>query len=166
MTDPDSRMHPCACGCGLLTSTTYVNGHNRCKNPWRSELYEIDESTGCWNWLHGKSRGGYAVQRVNGRLTRVARMYYEEKYGPIPDGMVVDHLCRNPGCVNPDHIEVVTLTENTRRGKAAKLSPFLVRFAAHLNECGKSKRAISRMFGVSHTTINYALSGKTWADVS
>jgi hypothetical protein len=50
------------------------------------------------------------------------RWMYEQKIGPIPKGLVIDHLCRNTRCVNPDHLEPVTRGENTRRGAKAKLS--------------------------------------------
>lgn len=57
----------------------------------------------------------------SGRITRRAhRIAYELLIGPIAKGLVLDHLCRNPGCVNPDHLDPVTSAENTRRGHMLK----------------------------------------------
>ena len=75
----------------------------------------IDRETGCWNWT-GSKTDGYGYASVNGKLWRVHRFVYTKLRGPIPDGMVTDHLCRNRGCSNPDHIEVVTNRENVIRG--------------------------------------------------
>ena len=75
-----------------------------------------DDETGCWIWLGYRNRHGY------GRVTRdkrgyfVHRLKFEERHGPIPDGLEPDHLCNNPPCVNPDHLELVTRSENARRG--------------------------------------------------
>lgn len=61
---------------------------------------------------------------VGGRSRYAHRMAYEAFREPIPPGMQIDHLCRNPRCVNPDHMEVVTLVENVMRGNspAAKIA--------------------------------------------
>jgi len=49
--------------------------------------------------------------------TTAHRYFYEEFVGPVPEGMQLDHLCRNRGCCNPDHLEPVTGKENRRRGE-------------------------------------------------
>lgn len=75
----------------------------------------VDFSGDCWQW-RGAPRNGYGVMSVGNRLNYVHRVVYEATVAPIPDGLVIDHLCRNPLCCNPDHLEVVTRGENVRRG--------------------------------------------------
>lgn len=70
----------------------------------------------CWYWAGGKTKLGYGVFRWNGRSGCAHRWAYESLVGPIPEGLDLDHLCRNPSCVNPDHLEPVTTGENIRRG--------------------------------------------------
>ncbi|HEV2123202.1 MAG TPA: HNH endonuclease signature motif containing protein [Chloroflexota bacterium] len=60
--------------------------------------------------------------RGTGNL-KAHRWAYEALVGPIPTGTELDHLCRNPACVRPDHLEPVTHAENIRRGYAAKPRP-------------------------------------------
>ena len=72
--------------------------------------------SGCWSWLSAKRKRGYGVFSVSGYQHYAHRFSYEQFRGPIPAGLQIDHLCRNPSCVNPTHLEVVTPHENTARG--------------------------------------------------
>ena len=78
-----------------------------------------DERTGCWEWTGTCQPNGYSAFFVDGRLLRGHRWSYEHFIGPIPDGLQIDHLCRNRRCVNPEHLEPVTARENTRRAMRA-----------------------------------------------
>lgn len=73
----------------------------------------------CWEWKKS-TVCGYGQFHLNGKSLRVHRIVYEALVGPIPEGMVLDHLCRNRKCANPDHLEVVTHGENIRRGQTGK----------------------------------------------
>ena len=70
----------------------------------------------CWQWT-GRTNGKcYGTFSDGGKRFMAHRWAYEHLRGPIPSGLTLDHLCRNRGCVNPNHLEPVTLRENILRG--------------------------------------------------
>lgn len=74
---------------------------------------KVDKSGECWLWTGCLNRDGYG-HISDGSLAH--RFSYEIHVGPIPDGLTIDHLCRSRACVNPDHLEPVTLRTNILRG--------------------------------------------------
>lgn len=74
---------------------------------------KVTKTKTCWLWLRATTYGGFRGKSAH-------RVAYEIVKGPIPDGMVIDHLCMIKNCVNPDHLEAVTQSENMRRFWAAK----------------------------------------------
>lgn len=74
------------------------------------------EEGGCWLWMGARDANGYGQIYVSGSAVGAHRISVELSGEVIPPGYVVDHLCRNPSCVNPAHLDVVTMAENTRRG--------------------------------------------------
>jgi len=74
----------------------------------------------CLVWSAGTTSRDYGCILVNGQSEAVHRIAFELRYGPIPPGMVVDHLCCRKACVNPDHLEAVTVHENNRRAREMK----------------------------------------------
>lgn len=83
----------------------------RCRNP----LGYIVQENGCWEWVGCITRTGYGLARPHGRKgggTQAHRAVYQMMVGPIPEGLVLHHVCRNRLCVRPDHLEAVTQHEN------------------------------------------------------
>ena len=72
----------------------------------------------CWLWTAGNANGYGRFSIGGGRLVASHRFAWELLVGPIPKGLQVDHLCRTPACVNPEHLEPVTQRENCLRGEA------------------------------------------------
>lgn len=80
------------------------------------DLFEkhVVRGSGCWGWNGYIHPSGYACFGKNSKLAH--RHSYELYKGKIPDGLIIDHLCRNRSCTNPDHLEAVTYKENSIRG--------------------------------------------------
>lgn len=82
---------------------------------------KVQKTETCWLWTGAKTQLGYGTIWIGGGSAgkgMAHRISWELVKGPIPRGMHIDHLCRNTSCVNPDHLEPVTVAENTRRGYA------------------------------------------------
>ena len=127
------------CGCGAKTSLAkqsdtrlglvngkpvkYVRGHvgrtvRRVPIERRFWKY-VNKTDICWLWTGNISPNGYGRTSIEGRTKYAHRVAYELLVGPVPEGLDLDHLCRNTRCVNPDHLEPVTHAENMRRGNGA-----------------------------------------------
>jgi hypothetical protein len=167
----------CHCGCGELapiaprTSTTrgwikgqpqrYLRGHSGHKYTPIEIRYIVDEN-GCWVWQLFINVGGYGAVRKDGKQYLAHRLAYIEKYGDIPSGLQLDHLCRNRRCINPDHLEPVTHATNGRRGKAAKITKEIADKIKELYSQGLSTRAIAKLVGISKSAVYCVVSGQTW----
>lgn len=93
----------------------------------RRFLAKFTVGDGCWQWNACAAGGGYGQIGIGREVLYAHRLMYEWLVGPIPEGMVLDHICHRPAdcyggecahrrCVRPDHLEVVTRGENVRRG--------------------------------------------------
>lgn len=88
-------------------------------NGYLAERSEV-ASNGCILWRGSKTRGGYGTANIGGRKTTAHRIAFEATKGPIADGLEIDHLCGDPLCINPAHLEAVSHAENVRRSRTAR----------------------------------------------
>lgn len=126
-------------------------------------MYTIDAASGCWIW-NGHRDSGYG--RIGSKL--VYRITYERVNGPVPKGLELDHLCRNRACVNPDHLEPVTHSVNSRRGAMARLTESDVR-AIRLGIGSSVRRGtltrLANKYSVGRSTMSRVLKYHTWKEI-
>lgn len=123
------------CGKGLCSMHyTRVKRHGHTALPFKKptgglqdrhfEKYFPDPNTGCWLWegkVDSRSYGLIYIGKIDGKVKYVLahRAFYERFRGKIPEKMTLDHLCFQPCCVNPDHLEPKTLSENCSRQRSS-----------------------------------------------
>ncbi len=100
---------------------------------------QVEKTDKCWNWQGEISHNGYGRFRVVSTRILTKRMpahhfSFKESGKVIPDGLVIDHLCRNRACVNPSHMEAVTIKENVNRGS---LREYMQKHNEHITHCPK-----------------------------
>lgn len=149
---------------------------------WRK--VEQRGSDECWGWAGKIERNGYGRIQQGGKgspMLGAHRVSYELHYGPIPDGMVVRHKCDNPGCVNPNHLEIGTSKQNTadmyRRGRQGNSKPPVHSGEAHhksrltedlvrqIRASDRTARSWAQELGVSPSSIERVKLRKTWRHV-
>lgn len=86
------------------------------RDPLTKFWSRVEKTSTCWVWTAAKANG-YGRMQWNGRQQPTHRIAYELLVGPIPEGLEIDHLCRNRACCNPDHLEPVTSQVNMLRGE-------------------------------------------------
>ena len=130
----------------------------------------------CHVWPECKNRE-YGRVGYQGKTRNVHKALWEAKHGPVPDGLELDHLCRNHMCANTDHLEAVPHHENVRRGRVGKHGKHRrgsERSDTKFDEwgaCGVMAQTllnipasqIGKSFGVSDSTVWCIRDGKNWA---
>jgi hypothetical protein len=115
------QLHPYVSVAGTSTGPGRGRGLRR-KRPLADRLWakvEKADVDACWEWTGSRTPHGYGQIRESGvgsALVHAHRVAYEAAVGPIPEGLEIDHLCRNRACCNPAHLEPVTHQENIQRG--------------------------------------------------
>lgn len=127
--------NPCACGCGEFTKSTFKTGHHL-KMPDAVppvSAKPVDERiknsvditvSGCWEWTLAIDKDGYGSIKVGGKSMRASRVSYEVFVDDIPVGFVVSATCRNRACVNPAHLDAISMQECVIRGESDPLKNF------------------------------------------
>lgn len=126
--------------------------------------YKIDHATGCWEWQKTKL-AGYGICC----LGRAHRVYYELAHGPIPEGYDCHHRCKNPGCVNPDHLEAVNPRvhdlEHFLNERAGITLDQAREIRQRMRDPSVKYLDIQAEYGIGESLVNYLLYGKRWQDL-
>lgn len=135
---------------------------------WDRFLAKIEEtSEGCWVWKAARDKDGYGVFKLSQprRQVKSHRYAYEQLKGPIPQGLGLDHLCRNRACCNPAHLEPASAATNQRRGLKAKVDEDEVVQIRLRAARGEPQRQIARDYGISQAQVSLIVTRKRWSDL-
>lgn len=167
----------CACGCGAKTVISdktdrkqgdvkgqpkkYILGHHHIKQD-RYIIEDRGYKTPCWVWILSKNKFGYGKCEIKGKHRLAHIVSYEKNYGPVPEGLQLDHLCRVSSCIRPDHLEAVTGAVNTRRGNCAKITMEDAKQIRVLYKFGEKQKDLGEQYGLHPMTISRIVRNVTW----
>ena len=126
------------------------------------KLYKVNKE-GCWEWVGSLSWNGYGQLKRKGKHLRASRYFYEKYNGKMSNNVVMDHLCKNRKCVNPLHLEAVSLLENIRRGNVPKLKVEEVNNIKIMYKKGRKQKELSQLFNVNQSEISRIVNGLRWS---
>jgi hypothetical protein len=171
----------CKCGCGgtvTLSSNTrasqgavrgqprkYIRGHNaninylqRIFNFWSNVRYVDD----CIIWTRYINTTGYGTYGDFLGQRYAHKIAYILTFGGVPEGLDLDHLCRNRACINPYHLEPVTRSVNNQRGDKTKIDEHIVRA---IRDSSDSTHVLAERYGISAWIVYDVRRGRTWKNV-
>jgi len=115
----------------------------------------------CWLWQYALNKDGYGVMQKDNKTYNTHKWMYEQFKGKVPHGTELDHLCKNPSCINPEHLEPVSHAVNCRRGKNTKLTPDDIKGIRKMAS-NYTHQEIADKYKVSRQTISFILAGERW----
>ena len=140
------------------------------------ERFSIPEpNSGCLLWTGGVTPKGYGIVNIQGVAYLVHRVAWQEQNGEIPKGLLVCHKCDVPSCINPEHMFLVTPSDNsadmvkkgrTRIGSAHREAKLTEKQAAMILGATETHAVLARRYGVSENAIASIKQRKTWRHVS
>lgn len=158
------------------TVHSHVSGvHTRDDIPGRllqvfAAYVDVGALDACWNWEGKRDGHGYGILQCSIDCVRTNtsphRVAYILEFGAVPEGMVIDHLCRTRLCCNPQHLEVVTNAENIRRGSVGhhlrkvtkdEADEIRRRYAAG----GVLQRELAVEYGLTQSGVSSIISGRS-----
>ena len=111
---------------------------------------KVDKTDGCWLWTASIHTTGYGQFRIQGRTVVAHREAYRMLVGPIPEGLDLDHKCRNRACVNPAHLRPATHKQNLENQRGAHANSKSGIRGVHWNKRARKWRAVLMHFGEVH----------------
>ena len=123
----------------------------------------VNPKTKCWIWQGAINKDGYGHYKQKGRIVDAHRGFYEAIIGEIPSGKQLHHKCKNTLCVNPYHLEILTVSKHCQKRKNCKLTLEDVKEINFLK--GKiSSRQIAKRFNISKTMVVEIWNDRKWKD--
>ena len=130
----------------------------------RDPQYLIDPVTGCWLWQWSLSTAGYGQFSLNSKQFLAHIVEYERKYGPVPEGLELDHVvCSNRQCINPDHVAPRTHAQNIQRSPLAKITMETAREIRSYKGTATYK-VLGERFGLDAASISRIMNNQSWSE--